>query len=715
MTTTLSVVPGKVENNGIRDISIPDYQAVSPSTPIHLPVVHMVLPKGELGTQFISLSQLTARYGNVFSDNSLYYNPNAVLLKQLSLGGQGRVGIRRLTANEVVARIPLSAYVQKKSMPTYERDSTGQFKLDKDGNRIATGTVDKLYISIKIDDSAKTALPGELKQRTIAGATEADPETHVLPLFELPAGVGDAYNKSGINFGVYGSNVQRQNIAKFVSATGVYPFTLRMFENDKNNNRVYSNTVAGGDTAQVTLFDTEYNDTKYSLKRGVQAFSGRITSNSDELRPTPFKEPIVYQDNIELLCQMMYAMEKPLNTNLVDTGAYSYRQMNPFTCVDHTGVPYYGAETDVVVQWDMSYAIQAQFGISPFLTADGKMPDFVTKPAVNDPLGLLAGVELPMTQAQAWEINDKLTLADLTEYIASSEQQNVMVNRQSFWWDVGYSMEVKEKAAELLGVRKDVYVMFCGTVWTADGKYNPVADIYSRITQITSIARLFPESDKWGTASLRFSVNKIEAIPNSEDNDWPMSGNLDLAQKWAQAGGNAEGIFKVSMSPDHGDYRIMDTMHSPNITFEDDLISANGLDMGAITLRPYDSDGRVFRPALPTGYATSIDSVVKDQVPVVICIAIEKIAQSKWGLVCGDTTLSEENYAALVKDAIERDVRDNLGGYVKANIVVQPVENVQGGQAVMKVIAYTYFNKAKYMMEFDLFADNVTNYTADAA
>jgi len=713
MTTTTSVVPGKVLNNGIRDISIPDYQAVSPSTPIHLPVVHMVTPKGELGTQFVPLSQITSRFGNLFKDNSLYYNPNAVLLKQLALGGQARTGLRRLTANTKVARIPLSAYVQKKSMPTYERDSTGQFKIDKDGNRIPLGTQEKLFISIKIDDTAAATNPGELKARTIAGATEADPETHVLPLFELPAGVGDAYNKNGINFGVYGTNLNWQNIAKFVANTGVYPFNLRMFETTDAGIRAYSNTVNGGDTAQLTLFDAEYNDTKYSLKRGVQAFTGRITSDTDELRPTPFKEPIVYQDNIELLAQMMYAVEKPLNTNLIDNGAYSYRQMNPFTCQDHTGVPYFGAETDVVVQWDMSFAIQAQFGISPFLDDDGKVPSYITQTKLPDPFNILGNAVQPMTQAQAWEINDKLTLADLTVYIASSEQQNVMINRQSIWWDVGYSMEVKEKAAELLGVRKDIYVAFCGSVWTP-GSYNEVADIYSRVTQITSIARLFPESEKWGTASCRFSVNKIEAIPNSEDNDWPMSGNLDLAQKWAQAGGNEEGIFKVSMSPDHGDYRIMDTMHSPNITFEEDLISANGLLMGAITLRPYDS-GRFFRPALPTGYATSIDSVIKDQVPVMICIAIEKIAQSKWGLVCSDTTLSEENYAALVKDAIERDVRDNLGGYVRCNVVVQPVENVQGGEAVMKVVAYCGFNKAKYMMEFDLFADNVTNFTADAA
>lgn len=712
MATTPQVVPGKVLNNGIRDISIPDYTPVAPSTPIHLPVVHMVTPKGELGTKFISLSQFTARFGNVFNDSSLYYNPNSVLLKQLTLGGQGRIGIRRLTANTKVSRIPLSAYIQKKKITDYERDSTGQFKVDTvTGNRIPKGEVDGVYISIKVDDKAGETEPGQLKQRTIAGAGPDDPETHIIPLFELPAGIGDEYNKNGIHFGVYGTALNQQNISRFVTASGVYPFSLRMFETNNDGIRIYSNTVNGGDTAMTTLFDTEYNDTKYSLKRGVQAFTGRITNASPELRPSPFQEPIVYQDNIELVAQLLYSVEKDANTNLLDKGAYSYRQMNMFTATDHMGIPYYAIETDTVVKWDMSFAIMSQFGVSPFLDDDGKFPDYVTPTPVNDPFGVMAGLTIPMTQKQAWEVNDKLTLADLTAYVVSPEQQNVMINRQSFWWDVGYSMAVKEKASELLGVRKDIYVMLDATIFTP-GEWNSIDDIYSRVNQITSFARLYPESDKWGTPALRFSVNKIEAIPNSEDNDWPMSGNLDLAHKWAQAGGNIEGIFKVSMSPDHGNYRILDTMHSPNIEFEDDLIGATGLELGAITLRPYDT-GVFFRPALPTGYSASIDSVLKDQVPAVACIAVEKIAQSKWGLVCGDSTIDEQNYASIVKDDIERDVRDNLGGYMKCNVVATYNENVTGGEAVLHVVAYCYFNKAKYMMEFDLFADNVTNYTAD--
>lgn len=713
MTTSVLTVAGKVLNNGIRDISIPDYQPVEPSTPIHLPTIHMVMPKGEMGTQFISLSQVTARFGNVFDDNSLYFNPNSVLLKQLALGGQGRVGIRRLSANEEVSRIPLSAYIQMKKITNYDRTPTGQYKLGADGNRIPLGEIDGVHIVIKIDDMAKETKPGELTVREIVGATPDDPTTYVYPLGEFPAGIGDEYNKNGINFGVYGNAQTQTFINRFVTATGVFPLNLRMFETNAKGTRNYATTLTGGDMAYATLFDTEFNDTKYSMKRAVQAFTGRITNTTTELRPAPFQEPILYKENIELVCQLLFSVEKPLNTNLVDNGAFSYRQMNPFTCKDHLGVPYYGIETDVVVQWDMSYAVQSQFGVSPFLNADGTFPDYITNTPLNDPFGLLTGVTLPMTQKQAWEVNDALTLADLTTYIASSEQQNVMINRQSMWYDVGYSMDVKEKAAELLGVRKDIYIQFCGTVFVP-GEANKLEDIYSRVSQITSFARLFPESDKWGTPALRFSVNKIEAIPNSEDNDWMMSGNLDLAHKWAQAGGNTEGIFKVSMSPDHGDNRILSTMHSPNIEFEDDLISANGLEMGAITLRPYDV-GVFFRPALPTGYSASIDSVLKDQVPAVICVAIEKTAQSKWGLVCGDSTLSQENYASLVKDAIDRDVRDNLGGYVKVNVTVSPIENVQGGLAVMKVIATCFFNKAMYMMEFDLFADNVTNFTADAA
>lgn len=709
MVTAVNVVPGKVALNGIRDISIPNYQPVAPSTPISLPVIHQVTPKGELGTQFIPTSQYTQRFGNVFDDSTLYYNPNSVLIKQLTLGGQSRIGVRRLTANQVVSRIPLSAYVQQRDIDDFERDPTGNFKIDPvTGQRIKKGTVKGIFITIKVDDAAKGKEPGALTVREIAGATADDPSTHVYPLFELPAGIGDAYNANGIQFGSRQGGLNQQNIAAFVRATGVYPYSLRMFETTPAGVRAYASTITQGDVATLTLFDATYNNTKYSLKRGVQQFTDRKTSDLVDSVPTPFTAPIVYQDNIDTIAQLLYSVEKPLNTNLVDTGIFSYRQMNPFTCTDHTGVPYYGIATDEIVTWDLTYAVMSQFGISPFLTEEGKLPDFVTPTVLNDPFGLLADVVVPTTPKQAWQINDQLTLADLTSYVVSAEMQNVMVNRQSMWWDVGYSMAVKTKATELLGARKDIFVHFCATVFEP-GVPNQIEDIYSRLSLITSNARLFPESDVWGTAALRFSVNKIEAIPNSEDNDWPMSGNLDLAQKWAQAGGAENGVFRVSMSPDHGDYRILDTMHSPNITFEEDLIGATGLELGGITLRPYDT-GVYFRPALPTGYATSIDSPLKDQVPAVICIAIEKIAQSKWGLVCGDSTITSDNYASIVKDAIEIDVRDNLGGYVKVNVTTSYNETQVGGLATLNVIAYCYFNKAKYMMQFDLFADNINNF-----
>ena len=104
--------------------------------------------------------------------------------------------------------------------------------------------------------------------------------------------------------------------------------------------------------------------------------------------------------------------------------------------------------------------------------------------------------------------------------------------------------------------------------------------------------------------------------------------------------------------------------------------------------------------------------MLKDQVPAVVCVNIEKISQSKWSLVSGDSTIDQTNYAALVKDAIERDVRTNLGGYTKINVETSYNEDEVGGLAKLHVTAYCYFNKAKYMMEFDLFADNANNYSA---
>ncbi|WP_228492986.1 hypothetical protein, partial [Pseudomonas aeruginosa] len=175
-----------------------------------------------------------------------------------------------------------------------------------------------------------------------------------------------------------------------------------------------------------------------------------------------------------------------------------YKQMNPFTCTNHNGAPYYAITTSGVIKWDLSGAIKSSGGISPFLDKDGKVPDYVTKPTVNDPFGLLTNTERPLTHLQAWEITNKLMVADLTSYVNGVEMKDTTRNRQSIFWDIGYSQEVKDIAEQFLGARKDILVVADACVWRP-GEKNSLEEIYSRAAMITNRLRMTVESEKWGT------------------------------------------------------------------------------------------------------------------------------------------------------------------------------------------------------------------------
>lgn len=738
MTIFNQIVAGKVNNRGINDKSIPDYDVAYPVYPLHCPVISLPTPKGELasekGTQWINTADFTRIFGNVSDHKKPYYNPSALLIQQLGRGGQSVIGVRRLSANNELSRVAISAFVQKITVTDYERDISGQFKRNAEGEKIASGkTFEGINVVLRPDPAAKTVGYGKLVHRTIPGtstagdipgtdygtlgipgapgmriAMEGDPtsvrDTEVYPLFELAAGVGDYYNASGMNMGVSNNTLNWRAISAFVKSTGVFPFDLKMFTDLETGTRAYAKTTDKREIAQFTLFDTELSDVQYSIKRAIGMFTNTNANRKSIATPAPFKEAFVYSSEIESLCMLMYVVEKPANTSLVEVGDRHYQQMNPLTCTNHNGSPYYAITTDDTVAWDLSGAIKSEGGVNPFYTKDGKMVDGVTAETISDPFNLLSQVVTPISPAQAWQTTNKLMAADLLAYVNGTEVKNYTRNRQSVFWDVGYSKEVKDIATELVASRKDIFVFGDATVWEP-GKANDLGSIYSRFASLTAAFRMRPESEQWGTPALRASINLIEAKLTNEKTAGFFSGNLDLAFIFARFAGNLNGNIIAAFSPDHADNRILTTMHTPNIEFEEDEVANDNFEGGGITLRPYDVE-QLFRPSLNT-ILMNADSVLKDAVTAFLCVCIEKICQDEWNVVCGDTTISAASYAALVKDGAERKCRDRLGGMVR-NIVIDTSydEGQPGNRAVMNCVAHAWFNKGKYMMNLDLFAYN---------
>lgn len=712
MSVFNKIVPGGTDNGGIVDVSIPDYLYSIPAAPLHLPVIHLVTPKGKLaedvGTQWIPTKDFAKIFGNVFDTTTPFYNPSAALISALAQGTQGTIGVRRLSMNKEVARTALSMFMTKKTQLDYERDAAGRFKYDTNGDLIVKPgkTYEGLEIVLKQDPEAATSAPGQLKVRTITDG-EGN-ETVVYPMWESLAGVGDEYNKSGMVMGVRDDVMNWRAISEFVRNTGLFPFDLRQFTENTDGEKVFAKTAGTQrDSARFTLFETTVNNVKYSIKNGFGAFTGTNVNRPVLPVPAPFNDVIVYEDNIDTVAQLMYAVEKDANSTLVEVGeSYEYyKQMNPLTCVNHTGAPYYAISLGDYVKWDMTGSVKAIGGISPFLDDKGEVPDFVTKPVINDPLGLLAGLKRPLSMLQGWEINNRLMVTDLTGYVNGPDMRDTTRNRQSLFWDVGYTQPVKDIVIQMLGRRKDVIVIPDGTIWQC-GPANAVEDVYARAATIVSQLRMTPESEKWGTPACRAAVNLPEIKLTDEKTGFYFSQNIDLAYAFALFAGNNNGLITVAYSPDHADNRKLRIGHSPTIVFEDDDVAAENFAQGIISLKPYDWVDQTYRAGLPT-VTVNPDSVLKDLMTPFLCVCMEKISADQWRLVTGDTTIDKESYESIMKDNIEEECRRAVGGMVGSIVAnTSYEEGVPGSRAKLRVAIHGWFNKAKYMMEFDLYAHN---------
>ncbi len=693
------VIPGHVINNGITDKSNPIIPLTLSTYPCHFPVLSVITPKGPMGQQTIYPGDFTAIYGNIFDPTTPYYNPIGQLILAMTRGGQASIGVRRLSANDVKARLIVGLKVTEGKINEYERTTNGKYKLTADGKRIIKSQRDGIKIApviLKADVDTKI---GETQVKS-EGA-----DTHTYPLFELVSGIGDFYNNMIAAFGLsYDSDWGA--VSDFVNEYGIFPYDFSMGSLTKSGIKSVTHDVNGVDINSFTLFDMMDSTTlKYGIKEVIGMYTGDNVNRPHQSKPAPFMDAYVYKENIDEIAQALFAIEsaEPKSKLIKNKfGEVSYRQMNLLGGVYPDNIPYYAIELDTTVtEYSLQYWHQSSGGISPFYLEDGTLPVNATAPAPGR-LKILTTMSSQLNRATGWDINQQLILADLTEYKDSLMMVNYIRNRQSVMYDLGYNDEIKELLIEMLGVRKD-HKLYLHAGY--HGQTLSLAQRYSLAQSLSAKCQLTPESSKSGTPACRAMVNLWDGKIINESTGDRFTLLIDLAYAYAKFGGNSEGKLFAANSPDHGDNRVLQIMYDPTVDFESLDAASNNFTEGCLTIRPYDKD-MYYRPALPTVYSLP-NSVLKDDVTTSTCIAIEKILQDQWSIVSGDTTISKLSYQAIVKDNAERAIRDNYGSVI-AQVRVETFfdETRADARSTMRAVAHVWFNKGYYMLDMDLYAYN---------
>uniref|UniRef100_A0AAU8KXM1 Tail sheath protein n=1 Tax=Pantoea phage Survivor TaxID=3232176 RepID=A0AAU8KXM1_9CAUD len=730
METFNKVIPGKVVNEGI--VSREEFASTTPiiSSPAHFPDFAMVTPKGPTRRATTSVGGFTEKFGDTTDAFGMYYNPVSLAIMKLGDAAQASFSFKRLTNNTVQARVLGGVAVFSGDVPNYKRLPSGDYAVDDAGNPVpddATPTVEGKWIcpatqfvkDLEVGKAAVFEVTADASTPDIPVGTKGK----FYPFYELEAGIGDAYNASYAAMG-HSYSTDWSEIARFVITNGAYPFVLNIGTLLPNGLRVPFSSVSGSPDTTFTLFDMVSDlKVRYSLKTAVDTYTGKNVNRPTSDREAPFNNTFIYQNNINTVCNELYKAEYvdggQTPPTVLSNRMPKYAIMNPLDLVDHYGKPYhrivFGGALKVADKLEgsrvsLNHYQQANGGINPFADKDGQYP---AKPSnwIDDLDGeWITDVSDPdaiVSHKQCWEMNQMLYLAWLLEYQNSLDVKDVIRNRTSFMWDVGFNIDVKLAMIQMLNKRKDIIVVPCATEYL---RTKTQEELYSTATMLNTRISMIPESETYKSHACRSSINLWNARVIDEVTWNRFSLNLDTMYAFAVAGGGEDGKMYASLMPDHEGNRILRIMHDPLVEFEADDPAANNLTNGSITVTPINTS-QFCRPALPTVY-DNINSVLKDLTNVWKCVCVEKILQDLWIQVSGDTQIGREGYLAFVKDGAEARIRELFGSVISNwEVVTSFREDSPTSKSVMYAVTRLWFGKGVYMMNSVLEAYNEDSLT----
>lgn len=726
METFTKVVPGKVVQEGIVSRENLTNNVPVMSSPAHFPDFACVTPRGPVKRDTVSVSGFTDKFGDIMDVNGPFYNPVAVAIGVLGKAAQASFSFRRLTANEERARTVFGVVVfEGVQVPNYVRTGTGDYEYDEAGNPKVDEKVPAvpgvMAFPARVIDLKGVGI-GEVKVIDVQGGT--DPVTtgktgKFYPLFELISGIGDDYNAMYAALG-HSRGTDWKEIARFVTTYGAYPFTLNIGERLDNSLRIPAVTNTGTPDVSLTMFDVMGpNDVRYGIQPAIDRFTGRDVNRPVTDRPAPFDTTHVYNMNIDKVCQILFKAEYVDGTQPapeVSSNKLPKRAiMNMFTFVDHNGKPYYhvvgGVSLTVPAESkfqtsrvSLNHYFSAVGGIDPYADSSGNYPEKPKswKEELDGPWVAKAGTDAMVTTKQYWEMNQALLLQYLTSYKTSLDIKDVIRNRTSVMWDVGYNEEVKDVMCSFLGARKDILVIPCATEWL---KKKTQEQIYSTAQSLHTKLAMHPESESYQSHACRASINLWDARVIDEKTFGRFSMNIENMYAFAVAGGGEDGKVYANLMPDEEGNRTIRVMHDPLVQFEDDDPAANNLIQGCISVTPLNST-QYCRAALPTIYSNT-DSVLKDLPNVWACIIVEKILQDLWITMSGGGRRRKEGYISGMKDGAEARIRELLGSII-VNWEVEPTfrEAQPNAKSVMYTTTRLWFSKGVYMMNSVLEAYN---------
>lgn len=651
MSAIVNAAP-KVINNGIQDQSIRTPVAEPEDRPTHLPLSFFYAKKGPKTPQLTVGNSRNMMYGDeTFDPTSKWFNHATLMNNVINSQGNSQMGIRIVPDDAAPpATIRLSLDVLATTVPVYQRNADGSYKLDADGLPMQDGTstvpgfkakwiAEKVSLNVSGEDTFGVATQGAGDQ--VDSATSTQSVRYPILDLRVPS-EGEYGNNIGLRLWAPTVNGNSPLDSRIIDQAKVYPFRIACVERaDALSTPVVTETQSGEQYLDLCFkpntLDRNTSQLLYIGDRFIDAYQN-LEDPSLPPQYGPFGELFTYDHNLETILAQVAAAERLHSLPTCDLKGDEDEdfRFNLISGKDSTGAPY------------VTFVLQTSGGNAALLSeasttyaqggTDGTMSNAAFAASVSTWMNEFSDPNSDMLDAARYPV--------------------------SFLYDSGFPLETKYDLLKFISQRKDTFVVLA--VHDVDSPSATASQENSIAVALRTRAQNYPESEYYGTQVVRALIMGRDGkmLGTTYNKRLPLT--LQLARRAAAAWGASNGIWNATNMFDVAPLNQVDMFTDVNIRFTPVAQRNRDWDAG---LNWAQSSGRhtLFFPALKTVYGNDT-SILTSFITAAACVELQKVGEASWRQFTGRADLTNEQFA----ERIDQWISDNVRGRLTNRFVVVP-------------------------------------------
>lgn len=628
MVTTIKNAAPQANLLGIQDLSGRVLTPEAEALPVHLPHAFIFGAEGPLTPQLVVGDSLIQMYGSeTFDYRSKYANHQTVLVNEVNAQGNA-IMVQRLKPEDAPAPASITFgldLLRVTDFPVYERNVDGSYKLDANKQPIPTGEVTTGFYGRWVVGALENGALGQDVKREGSMTNAQGEQSTFYPMHELEvSSFGSLGNLKGVRLYAPTTASSIPVDDDIIVDQSAYLYRIQFLA--RPDAASVPNVITNNYGDQYV--DFSYKEGTVNTRVDTELFADEvILQQYQELDNVgyapkfgPFGRMHVYYDNIQEVLDTVYAEESKYG--LLPAGEGAEHIINLMGAVNYDGNPYY------------AYAIKGP--------SEGGV--LLSESTTHYCTG---GGDGTMT----FESFDKLVRNQVANYgsLDGLDFLDDAVYPQSCIYDTGFTIDTKKALLGVIGKRKDMYVVL--STQDVSGRQNTAAEESSMAVALRTAARMYPESEVYGTSVCRAIVIGHSGYLLNSKYKGLLPLTIEFASKTAKWLGASNGIWKTGQGFDLPPANQVTMFKNVNCTFKSATVRNRDWSNGLVWVQSYDRRS-LFFPAVQTVFDD--DTSVLNAAPnMFVAVELEKVAQRVWRDLTGISSLTPEQFIERSNRLIE--------------------------------------------------------------